>query len=342
MTEENNNNDRPDDTNKFKPSEINNPHDKLFKWSLGDEEVMAEFLDFALPQDVKKKVNLDSLYRTNDSYVDDMLKESIADVVFTTTLADNSPGYICLLFEHRSTVRRLTAFKILRYLHNIYSDKYSNGTSPQVMPIIFYHGSENWSAPTRLRDLLTGDISLLENFTPDFEYLLLTLDDAMKFLDRKLSPATKAYINVLYVASAETEEDAWQRYFELLKIFKNPEQWTSVDFLEKFLQVIILYLASVSPYFDTPETLNSTLEKLPERSDSIMKLKEEFVKEGKEVGKKEGKKETLIQLLEKKLETPLPKDIMKKLDAADEEQLEKLIDNIFEIDSYEEVKNTLN
>ncbi|SDM49488.1 Rpn family recombination-promoting nuclease/putative transposase [Halarsenatibacter silvermanii] len=332
------NNNSNNNSTEFNPSEVNNPHDKLFKWSLGDEEVMADFLDFSLPQDVKKKLNLDSLSRTKDSYVDDMLKESITDAVFTTTLADGSPGYICVLFEHKSTVKRMTAFKTLRYLHNIYSDKYSDGTSPQVMPIIFYHGSEDWTAPTRLRDLLTGDVSILENYTPDFEYLLLTLDDAMKFLEKTLSPETKAYINVLYVANAETEEEAWQRYFKLLEIFQDPDKWTSMELLKRFLQTLILYLANANPYFDTPKILSSTSEKLSERRNSIMQLKEQFVEEGKD----RGKKELLVRMLKNKFSQPLPEDVKEKINSADEDKVLEISDQLFEIDSYEEIRNLLN
>ncbi|SDM50327.1 Rpn family recombination-promoting nuclease/putative transposase [Halarsenatibacter silvermanii] len=328
------NNNSNNNSTEFNPSEVNNPHDKLFKWSLGDEEVMADFLDFSLPQDVKKKVNLDNLNRTKDSYVDDMLKESITDAVFTTTLADGSPGYICILFEHKSTVRRMTAFKTLRYLHNIYTDKYSDGTSPQVMPIIFYHGSDDWTAPTKLRDLLSGDVSILENFTPDFEYLLLTLNDAMKFLDKTFSIETKAYINVLYVANAETEEVAWEKYFKLLEIFEDPDKWTSMELLERFLQTLILYLANVNPYFDTPKILSTTSEKLSERRNSVMKLKEQFVEEGK--------KEILVRMLKNKFSKPLPEDIKEKIDLADEDKVLEISDQLFEINSFEEIRNLLN
>ncbi|HAO19175.1 MAG TPA: transposase, partial [Desulfobacteraceae bacterium] len=50
---------------------ITNPHDKLFRETLSDREVAADFLKNYLPEDVLSLINLNSLEICKDSFVED-------------------------------------------------------------------------------------------------------------------------------------------------------------------------------------------------------------------------------------------------------------------------------
>ena len=78
---------------------------------------------------------------------------------------------------------------------------------------------------------------------------------------------------------------------------------------------------------------------IPERSGDLMSLGEKLRKEGK----LENLRETISIQLTKKLNiNKMPDQISQKINSANIEELEKIRDNIFEINSLDEVKKYLN
>ncbi len=76
------------------------------------------------------------------------------------------------------------------------------------------------------------------------------------------------------------------------------------------------------------------------------KLRQEGGQEGREEGKKEGRREELInitiELIKKKLKIDIiPEEVKNKIEKAELEELKKLTENIFEINSFDEVNNYL-
>ena len=68
-----------------------------------------------------------------------------------------------------------------------------------------------------------------------------------------------------------------------------------------------------------------------------MSFVEEIMKEGEE----KGKFSAIRKQLNKKFSKPIPDDIDAKLDSADEEKIETIIEMIFEIESYDDVREIL-
>ena len=71
----------------------------------------------------------------------------------------------------------------------------------------------------------------------------------------------------------------------------------------------------------------------PERGEDIMTLYDTI--------QNDAKKTTLIRLLKQKFSRPLPQDIESLLESAGEEKVLELTDKIFEIQSYEDVREIL-
>jgi hypothetical protein len=92
------------------------------------------------------------------------------------------------------------------------------------------------------------------------------------------------------------------------------------------------------------DNLKKKIDKIiPERSDDLMTLGERLRKEGREEGKIENLQETIfIQLSEKLGLKEIPENINIAIKSADLEDLEKVRNNIFEINSLDEVKEYLN
>jgi len=79
----------------FKMDIIKNPHDTLFKRTLGDKEVAKDFLKRYLPENILDEVDLTDINIAKDSFVDRKLKESFSDILYNVSINDRD-GYIYL------------------------------------------------------------------------------------------------------------------------------------------------------------------------------------------------------------------------------------------------------
>ena len=91
-------------------SSIRNPHDGFFKQTFGRVDFAREFLAMFLPGEVTRCLDLPSLEASSESCVDDQLRATQADLVFTARLVGAGEAVVYLLFEHKSQADRLTAF----------------------------------------------------------------------------------------------------------------------------------------------------------------------------------------------------------------------------------------
>ena len=74
---------------------IKNPHDTLFKRTLGDKEVAKDFLKRYLPENIFDEVDLTDINIAKDSFIDRKLKESFSDILYNVSINDRD-GYIYL------------------------------------------------------------------------------------------------------------------------------------------------------------------------------------------------------------------------------------------------------
>ena len=80
---------------------IPNPHDKFFKESFSRVGVAKSFIEEVFPKEIQDKMNLNSLKLSNASFIDEMLKEHFADIVYECEY-QGVTATITLLFEHKS------------------------------------------------------------------------------------------------------------------------------------------------------------------------------------------------------------------------------------------------
>ncbi|MBW7857574.1 MAG: Rpn family recombination-promoting nuclease/putative transposase [Leptonema sp. (in: Bacteria)] len=132
---------------------IYNPHDSFFKEMFSQPKVTRGFIENYLPQKIVTNLDLTDLKPVKDSFIDNELKNSQADLLFNTKLK-NTNAYIYILFEHKSQSDKWVAFQLLRYLVRIW-EKYliENKNSkklPVILPILFYHGENHWEVSTKI------------------------------------------------------------------------------------------------------------------------------------------------------------------------------------------------
>jgi predicted transposase/invertase (TIGR01784 family) len=101
-------------------SDITTPHNHFFVEFFSRGETAREFVTHYLPPQVVAHIDLDSLEPTKDSFVDVELREHRSDLLFRANLKIGHPGYVYLLFEHKSRPDRRVAFQLFRYLTRIW------------------------------------------------------------------------------------------------------------------------------------------------------------------------------------------------------------------------------
>jgi predicted transposase YdaD len=123
-----------------------------------EEEWVAQ-LDFARAERVEK------------SFVSEHYKETEADIIYKVPLkaaaaeADgNQAVYFYLLLEFQSTVDQFMALRIGHYLLSFWLDHRAAESGlrslPQIFPIVLYNGSNRWTAPTGLHELVEQTLDL--------------------------------------------------------------------------------------------------------------------------------------------------------------------------------------
>ena len=162
-------------------------HDQLFKLVVGKKEAAKEVLQLTLPATIVQELDLESLELQNDKYVDENLKEFLADLVFSCrTKKKGKRVLISFILEHKSYVEPLPHVQLLQYLLNAYKrqleqDKRRKKLTP-VIPLVFYHGKQQWEV-ARFQDSFHLPNAEFGRYIPHFHYDLL---DLSRLPDKKI------------------------------------------------------------------------------------------------------------------------------------------------------------
>ena len=107
------------------------------------------------PEPIKNQLDFNSIEYCQTSFVDEKLKLSQTDVLFSASIAGSS-AYIYVLAEHESTVDLLIAFWLMKYLvaiwdYHIKQTKPSKALPlPMIVPLVFYTGGQPYTAHREL------------------------------------------------------------------------------------------------------------------------------------------------------------------------------------------------
>ena len=94
---------------------VNADHDGVLKKALEYAPVRKDFFEKHLPEKIKKIVDIESLKMQKESFIDESLKKSYADLLF----ASPKDQYIYVLLENQSSVDKMMAFRLLKYMISI-------------------------------------------------------------------------------------------------------------------------------------------------------------------------------------------------------------------------------
>ena len=129
-------------------------------------------------------LDLESLEPSAETFVDEVFKQYVADLVFTCKTRDGRHGSVYILFEHKSQPEPVCALQILKYMVGIWIRFFENGLFgktkclPFVIPVVFYHGKQKWNGK-QMRDLF-GDDTSFSSCIPDFSMIVYSLKDVSR------------------------------------------------------------------------------------------------------------------------------------------------------------------
>ena len=96
-----------------------NPHDRFFKAVFSRDDVAADFLRHHLPADIASLLLPGTLAIRKDSFVDQALSEHYSDLLYSVKLHNGQPGFVYVLFEHKSYPEPRIALDLNKYLREV-------------------------------------------------------------------------------------------------------------------------------------------------------------------------------------------------------------------------------
>jgi predicted transposase YdaD len=195
------------------------PHDDLVRGIFGEPRFMAEELRTVLPSELLATLQLDSLAPVDGSFIDERLRETSADLLFSVGLRGAGSGLVHVLFEHQSTPDERMPLRLLRYQARIWerhsAEHPGDPRLPPIVTVLLFQGPKPWPWPTRFSGALALDDSQRAGFGRhllDFEFVL---DDLARQTDAQiLGRASDAIVRLTLLALRNARANS--RLFELV------------------------------------------------------------------------------------------------------------------------------
>jgi|SRR5690625_163691 len=292
------------------PGKIQNPHDKLFKETLGNVEVARDFLQNYLPTDTLKMVNTTTLYPEKDSFIDKDMKERFSDLLFSAEIAGKE-GYIYFLFEHKSYPDKSVIFQLLKYMAEIWNTNVTKKQTdhlPVIIPLVIYHGSSEWNHETRLARMILEYEKLppaAKRYIPDYEFLLYDLSN---YTDDEIKGDARVKIMITLfrdVQQAKTAQEVLTLIEKAVYYFKELEdKQTGIEYFETAVRYIFNAARDLSP--QDVDTIVKKLETTYSEGSELMMTIADILHEK---GREEGIKSVAIEMLKKGLSLEFVADV---------------------------------
>jgi len=303
-------------------------HDEFFKTWIANIEVAKEFLNQHLPVNVKNHVNMETLKLENSSFIEEDLKKSLSDVLFSAEISGKT-GYLYILLENQSTHDPLIAFRLLRYMVNIliaHTEKHGNNKKfPLIYPLVFSSAEGKFKHARNIWDLFSKPKLMKEFWLNDFQMVELSEVSDEDLRKRNLAGAFQYFMK-------------HAREKELLKIIDNGADYFRIlakrDDGEDKIKSIVIYILTKFKKNDimkAKELIKSIIGS--EQGERIMgSAAESFYNEGKTegilTGKIEGKVETTYAIAKNLLNTGVEISLIAKATGLSQEQILKLKNEI--------------
>jgi predicted transposase/invertase (TIGR01784 family) len=245
-------------------------------------------------------MNIDTLNHQDGTFVEANLRQYFSDLLYKVDI-NNTEGYIYILYEHKSYYTEKTVLQVLKYIIRIWERKYNKSSKkfPVVLPIVVYHGKNEWRIKNNLScmienydELPTEYLKYIPNF--DFELYDLSPESSTTI---KGDYKTKIITDMFRAIRMKTKE---QFLIFLGDILKRLVKYSKLDHedsksLQEFVGLYIIWAREDI----TEEDIEQVEKEIAiENGGVIMSLGQKLI----EKGKIEGKIETAKKMLKARLQ----------------------------------------
>ncbi len=316
-----------------------NPHDAIFKYTFSTLEHATAELKHVLPPEISECVDWATLALESGSYVDEELKQTESDLLYSVQLA-GTQAYVYLLFEHQSSFDALMPLRLLGYVLAILKRHVQMAKPPiplpSVIPVVLHHSDDGWRAETELLPLF-GNIAVehptIARYLPQLRFCL---DDISHISDEVLRQrALEAFPMLVLWALRDARTPG-----QILRTLRN---WA-----DKFLQLLraergvdalrtlLRYISDVEKTSSPDDLQVAIAEAIPKVETDAMTISEMLRARGEATGISKGKAQLLESQLRTKFGDPSAQ-ILDRLQSASSDQLDKWGQRLLFADSLDAV-----
>jgi predicted transposase YdaD len=162
-------------------TDIQQINDSFFHKIFDSPENARDFLEQVLPGKLKKQLDLSMIKIEDTKYVSNEFKKGkkiLVDIYF--------------LLEHKSEGRLEVLIQVLKYMVFEWEKDYNNNKPPRlIIPVVFYHGAEEWKVPRSFAEQFDVDDEV-KQYVLNYRYILFDTNpwdfraESNKELKRKL------------------------------------------------------------------------------------------------------------------------------------------------------------
>jgi predicted transposase YdaD len=281
---------------------IHNPHDALFKSTLGRAEHARGMLRAIVPTRMGEALDWSTLALQPSNFVGGDLSQQYTDLLYSAAwLGGEAPVYF--LFEHQSTLptEDLMAHRLLRYQVRIWDrwrvEHRGSKALPVIIPVVLYHGVAPWSEPGAFDALLEVPVGVRREIEPYLVRFAYLLHDLSQIDDEELRgcPRRTALGKLVSVCfkHARTRVDFLEIVGGWMDVAR--EVAGGPNGLETLAQVM-RYILEVNEYVE-PEALQALLERElgPEAKEAIVTAGQRLIEQGRLQGLEQGRQQGLLQ-----------------------------------------------
>jgi len=244
---------------------ITSAHDKYFKQLFSKKAEMKEFLANGLPE-IAKMLDLNTLQLDATSYIDKSLNIGFSDIVYNCRYIKNIDLKICLLFEHKSFVVNNPYLQLLGYMLKIWEQNIKQGQKlTPVIPILFYHGNEEWNYKS-FENYFGKLDSNLKQYLPIFNYQQV---NTINWSDEQINSMFQMVsLKIGVLVMKHIFDDPEYLINELTKLFSGLTQLLETESGKAFFETTIIYFLNATKL--KPEQLKKKVSEISQKAVDIV------------------------------------------------------------------------
>ncbi len=277
------------------------PHDALFKCTFGRPDVARSELQLVLPPALLARLDLSTLAVLPNSFVDEKLRQTHSDLLYSLQTVSEEPALVCALAEHQSHFDATMPLRLLDYSVRVWwwwLSEHPESKLPFIICIVLHHGEHRWGARPELAAMLGADAETLtatRTFTPHFQYIV---DDLAALSLDALAHRTIHVLGRLAQIAFWTAADM-ERLEQAAPLMRKLARAVTRDVSTRtLLAQLYAYLLNVFKDLDRQMVYDKVLLIAgPEGKDDVLTIAEALRAEGRTEGRLEGRVEGQLEAL---------------------------------------------